>query len=223
MCMAVKYPRLTVDPLVFAFFDGKLQLLLSVRENEPQKGEFAIPGGHSYADQTTLDAIANALQQKTVVSMTDLSYIEQMYFFDTQNVDPRGHAVTLSFLCLVRPDVGLRSLQQGALWVDAHNVPKLAFDHISIVERALSELKQKLLTTTLGQFLLPEECRLNDICRLYEAVFARSFDNRNFRKKFLSFDVLTDTNKKEQGVANRPSKLYKFTENRLVYLYELKL
>ncbi len=221
--MVAKYPRLTVDPLVFAFFDGKLQLLLSIRENEPQKGEFAIPGGHSYADQTTLEAVANALHQKTVVSFTDLSYIEQMYFFDTQNVDPRGHAVTLSFLCLVRPEVGLRSLQKGALWVDAHNVPKLAFDHISIVKRACSELRQKLLTTNLGQFLLPEECKLNDICRLYEAVFAKSFDNRNFRKKFLSYGVLTDTNMREQGVANRPSKLYEFSEKKLSYLYELKL
>ena len=146
-----------------------------------------------------------------------------MYFFDTQNVDPRGHAVTLSFLCLVRPEVGLRSLQKGALWVDAHNVPKLAFDHISIVKRACSELRQKLLTTNLGQFLLPEECKLNDICRLYEAVFAKSFDNRNFRKKFLSYGVLTDTNMREQGVANRPSKLYEFSEKKLSYLYELKL
>lgn len=218
MTLSNRYPRLTVDPLVLCVSDGRLCVAVYKRDDEPFKAMLAIPGGHSYVNETTVAALKRALETKTVIKFQDLSYVEQLYFFDA-NVDPRGHAVSLSYLCLIRQ----KQVEQYAKYllpVDA--LPKLAYDHNTIVKKAVNSLKQQLLTTTIAGYMLNEKFSLNDLYRLYQAVFNKEFDNRNFRKKFLDFDVLADTGKREEGVPYRPSKLYKFKSKAIQNLDELK-
>jgi 8-oxo-dGTP diphosphatase len=213
-----KFPSLTVDPLVFCFHEQQLKVLLYRRSEEPFQGELAIPGGFSFADETTIQALKRALENKTPLKLGKLSYIEQMHFFD-DNVDPRGHAVSLTYLCLIRPN----DVPDTAYLTSAHQLPKLAFAHNKIVERGLEELKRLLLTTTIASSVLDREFSLNDLHRLYQAALNQQLDNRNFRSKFLRFNVLTDTNKREENVAYRPGKLYRFTQSAVQSLGELKL
>ena len=63
------------------------------------KGEWALPGGYNAKGETTTDALERVVFQKTGVKIKDdLRYIEQLYTFDTINRDPRGHAVSVTYM-----------------------------------------------------------------------------------------------------------------------------
>ena len=215
------YPRLTVDPIVFSFEDNALKVLLYKRTTQPYDGLLALPGGDFYANEYALDAVTRSLKIKASVTFKDISFSEQLHFFDTKDLDSRGHAVSLSYLCTMPPI--MHGKYKDSLFVDVATLPNLAYDHATIIKTAVDTLQKKLITTTIARYLLPESFSLNDLYRLYCAAFSIDFDNRNFRKKFLSFKVLLDTNKKEQGVAYRPSTLYAFKGNSIQNLSELSL
>ena len=86
-------PTLVVDAVIFQLVEGKLSVLLMQRPNEPFKGAWALPGGYNPQGETTSVALERIVEQKTGISIIkDLSYIEQLYTFDTVARDPRGHA-----------------------------------------------------------------------------------------------------------------------------------
>jgi 8-oxo-dGTP diphosphatase len=218
--MQAEFPRLAVDPVVFRYNSGRLEVLLCRRTEEPQIGMFGLPGSYSFAHSSTRDSLMNALKRKTNFDPSDLSYIEQLYFFD-DDIDPRGHAVSLAYLCLTNKSYD-PELCTGAGWFDFNELPELAFDHKSIVNKAISSLQNLLITTTTAKFLVGSETTLNNLHKLYEATFGKKLDNRNFRKKLLGFDVLVDTGKIEEGKPYRPSKIYRFKNKSIVNLFELK-
>lgn len=213
------YPRLTVDPVLFVFDDNKLKVMLVTRPNEPEKGKWALPGGQSFEGQLTKDVVQQCLKDKSGVQPSQIDHIEQLHAFDTLGLDDRGHAVTITYLLLAR-EVPHESILEGAQLFDVHELPELAFDHISIVRKGLERLSERLEKTTIASRLLPKELTLNQLYWLYSAAEDLTLDNRNFRKKFLSFNVLKDTGRMQTGVSHRPSKLYTFSSSRITDLVE---
>ncbi len=204
-------PRITVDPLVFVFRENRLQILLTKRTRDPEKGAWGIPGGYVIPNQTLLSAIELSLASKTGVGIQSLGYVEQLYAFDTLGLDPRGHAITIAFLCLSNQAYVKRSDLTGEpQFMDTRSLPELAFDHMAIVNKGLDRLKEQLLKTTAAVYLLPRYFTMADLHGLYEAALGKRLDRRNFRKKLLSLDVLQDSGKKQEGVANRPGIIYSF-------------
>jgi len=51
---------------------------------------------------------------------------------------------------------------------------------------------------------------LTELQTLYESILETEFDVRNFRKKILSMDFITDTGLKQTSVTHRPAKLFKY-------------
>ena len=66
--------------------------------------------------------------------------------------------------------------------------------------------------------LLPKHFTLTEMQRLYEAILEKEFDVRNFRKKILSMDFITDTGLKQHSVMHRPAKLYKYNSRKYAKL-----
>jgi 8-oxo-dGTP diphosphatase len=62
----------------------------------------------------------------------------------------------------------------------------------------------------IGFELLPEQFTLTQLQSLFEVVLEREIDKRNFRKKILSMDFISDTGLKQNAVTHRPAKLYKY-------------
>jgi hypothetical protein len=50
--------------------------------------------------------------------------------------------------------------------------------------------------------------------KLYEAIFDKKIDNRNFRRKIIKLDILDKLEEKQSGVAHKPANYYKFNKNR---------
>ena len=208
-------PTLTVDAVIFQITNGVLEVLLMKRPNEPFKGEWALPGGYNAEGETTTKALHRIVEQKTGIDIdTDLRYIEQLYTFDTIDRDPRGHAVSVTYMGCGR-EVALRDAGAHVAFLDVDNLPDLAYDHANIIAYARERLIAKLTYTNAVSAFLEKRFTLTQLQSAYEIIFGREFDKRNFRKKFLSLNLIHETDELWRDGAHRPAKLYQFNSQTL--------
>ena len=207
-------PTLTVDAVIFQVNNNTLEVLLLKRPNEPFKGEWALPGGYNAKGETTTDALERVVFQKTGIKIKDdLRYIEQLYTFDTINRDPRGHAVSVTYMGCGRNITYNEDLEVA--FFDVKKLPRLAYDHANIIKYAKERLIAKMTYTNSAFAFLDRRFTLTQLQTVYEIVFGREFDKRNFRKKFLSLNLIHETNELWRDGAHRPAKLYEFNSSKL--------
>lgn len=211
-------PTLTVDAVIFQITNGVLEALLMKRPNDPFKGEWALPGGYNAQGETTITALHRIVEQKTGVDIKkDLRYIEQLYTFDTVDRDPRGHAVSVTYMGCGR-DIELRDGGSHVAFLDVDNLPALAYDHASIIQYARDRLIAKLNYTNAVSAFLEKRFTLTQLQAAYEIIYGRELDKRNFRKKFLSLNLIHATDATWRDGAHRPAKLYEFNSHQLEIL-----
>lgn len=207
-------PSVTVDLVIFTFRDNDLKVLLIKRGVEPFKDKLALPGGFVKMDESLEDAAKRELREETGVAGV---YLEQLYTFGDVKRDPRGRVITVSYMALVdSSDIDIKASTDASEveWVSAKKIDsmQLAFDHKRILKYALKRLKWKFEYTPIAFSMLPEEFTLPQLKKIYDLVFDKKFDKRNFYKKILSLDIL-----KEQGVkkdvSHRPPTLYSLKKN----------
>jgi 8-oxo-dGTP diphosphatase len=208
-------PILTVDAVIFQIENGVLETLLMKRPNEPFKDEWALPGGYNAKGETTTQALHRIVLQKTGVDVTkDLRYIEQLYTFDNVDRDPRGHAVSVTYMGCGR-DIERRDAGTHVAFLDVNNLPPLAYDHANIITYARERLVAKLTYTNVVSAFLEKRFTLTQLQSAYEIIFGREFDKRNFRKKFLSLGLIHETGELWHSGAHRPAMLYEFNSQKL--------
>lgn len=210
-------PTLTVDNVILQLVDKQLSVLLIQRTNEPFINCWALPGGYNAAGETTHEAQTRVLKAKAGIETKDLNYIEQLYTFDTVARDPRGHAVSVTYMGLGRNLVpGLSKTTQNPEFYPVTHLPdNIAYDHKSIIEYAHERLQSKITYTNAVFALLPKLFTLSQLQTAYEAILCRPLDKRNFRKKFLSLGLIQQTSEMHREGAHRPAQLYKFNKQSL--------
>lgn len=200
-------PAVTVDIIIFTVQDSELKVLLVKRGVEPFKGMWAIPGGFVRISESLEEAAIRELREETGVEDV---YLEQLYTFGDVNRDLRGRVITVAYFALVnfeRIKLDAKTDASEARWFSVLTLPKLAFDHDKILKYAIKRLRWKFEYTTVAFSLLPQKFSLTQLQKIYEIVFNRKFDKRNFRKKILSLSILNKEERKK-GVSNRPPQLY---------------
>lgn len=210
-----EYPRpsVTVDIILFTFYENDLKVLLIQRNHEPFADKWALPGGFVDMDEDLEAAALRELAEET--NVTDV-YLEQLYTFGEPDRDPRTRVITVAYFALLSVDQVAKQQIRGASdandarWWSMYALPELAFDHDRILHYALQRLRWKLEWTALGFLLLPEEFTLSELQKVYETVLNEPLDKRNFRRKILATDVLEETGNIREG-DHRPAKLYRFT------------
>lgn len=211
-------PTLTVDAVIFQLINNVLNVLLIKRPNEPFQGSWALPGGYNPQGETTLAALERIIQAKTGVTIdTDLRYVEQLYTFDTIARDPRGHAVSVTYMGCGR-DITISDDDTDIAFYPVAELPDLAYDHKNIIVYAHERLIAKLSYTNAAFALLPPTFTFAELQSAYEAVFGHELDKRNFRKKFLSLNLIHETTEMKRTGAHRPARLYEFNTQTLASL-----
>src|SRR5690606_19627469 len=209
---------ITIDVIIFTVSDGRLKTLLIKRKNPPYQGVRAITGGFLSPEETPDQAARRILKQKA--GITDV-YLEQLYTFDRSDRDPRGHVISIAYFALV-PESKLQGLTGDSIenpeLFDVHYLPDIAFDHDEIIKYALKRLRNKLEYTNIVYSLLPHTFTLTQLQNTYEIILGQQLDKRNFRKKFLSLDLITETDEKLTGGRHRPASLYRFNSTTPVEL-----
>lgn len=208
-------PILVVDAVIFHLVNNVLEVVLIKRSNDPFKGSWALPGGYNPQGETTRDALQRIVSEKAGINLTsDLSYVEQLYTFDTVARDPRGHAVSVTYMGCGR-EFGVSGGDTQAASFQVSSLPELAYDHADIIHYAHERLKAKLTYTNAIHAFLPEKFTLTELQSAYEAILGRELDKRNFRKKFLGLDLIHETEEMKREGAHRPARLYKFNSSSL--------
>ena len=203
-------PILTADAVIFQLIDGKLSVLLLNRPNEPFKGSWALPGGYNARGETTIGALERIVIEKTGINITkNLSYIEQLYTFDNVGRDPRGHAVSVTYMGCGR-DIEQYILVENAQFFPIDSLPELAYDHDSIIKYAHQRLISKLTYTNAVYAFLNTKFSLTELQCAYEAIIGKQLDKRNFRKKILDLGFIVETDEMRRDGAYRPARLFKF-------------
>jgi 8-oxo-dGTP diphosphatase len=212
-------PTLTVDAIIFQLNGTELEVLLTKRNQDPFIGEWALPGGYNAAGDTTLEALTSVVRRKAGVDIdTQLAYVEQLYTFDTIARDPRGHAVSVTYMGCGRTIEPHADAEQEVAFFPVDKLPKLAYDHADIIHYARERLGAKLTYTNAVAGLLDKKFTLSQLQVAYEAVIGRELDKRNFRKKFLSLGLIHETPDMWREGAHRPAKLYAFNNESLEVL-----
>ena len=211
-------PRVTADIVIFTIDDGELKTLLVKRKLEPFKSLWALPGGFVKKGENLAEAAARELKEETGVSG---AYLEQLYTFGDPKRDPRGRVITVAYFALMqRYQLKIKASSDAteAKLFSVSSLPKLAFDHGEILEYALTRLRNKIQYTNAVWSILPENFTLGEIQNVYEIIWGRKTDKRNFRKKLLSLGLLRPAGKTKKGFRQRPAKLYAFKTKKYVEL-----
>jgi 8-oxo-dGTP diphosphatase len=205
-------PSVTVDIVIFTIQNKELKVLLVKRNIEPFKEKWAIPGGFVRINESLEEAAQRELQEETGIKKV---YLEQLYTFGNVKRDPRGRVITVSYMALVNSEniiLNATTDVSDAKWFSINNLPILAFDHKDILDYAIQRLKWKFEYTTVAFSLLSKEFTIRQIQDIYEIVFNKKFDKRNFAKKLLSINILQEKAIK-RNVSHRPPRLYSLRKN----------
>jgi len=204
---------ISVDVVIFSLRADDLKVLLIRRGRPPFEGLWAIPGGFLDSEESLEAGALRELEEETGVTNV---YLEQLYTFGAPHRDPRGRVITVAYVALVPAAVQARAGDDTAEaeWHSIHHLPELAFDHAEIVQYALQRLRYKLEYTSVGFELLPNEFTLTELQTAYETVLDEKLDKRNFRRRILEADILTESKRYREGdVSGRPARLYRYKKN----------
>lgn len=211
-------PSVTTDVVIFTIDEGELQVLLIKRSNQPFRGSWALPGGFLHKNETSHEAAIRILREKAGVKNV---FIEQLYTFDHAGRDPRGAILTVTYFALV-PKNKIKFAKDKSpetpAFFNVKKLPKLAFDHKQIVDYARKRLSYKLEYTNVVFSFLPKLFTLGQLQSTYEFILGRKLDKRNFRKRFLQVGLVKATSKIHSGSRQRPARLYRFVNDKIVEL-----
>ncbi len=121
-------PILCVDGVVV---DESGRVLLSLRDVEPEKGKWHLPGGVVYRKERLEDAIKRVIKDETGLKV---DVIKTIGIYDDPNRDPRGHFITVAYLLKVKSGGLVKNYQASKLEYFS-DLPKLmGFDARQIIE-----------------------------------------------------------------------------------------
>lgn len=204
-----------VDCVIFGYDlrDKELKLLLVRRSFEPEMGSWSLPGGFVKGKEGVSEAACRVLRQLT--GLEDV-YMEQSYAWGDVNRDSGGRVITISHFALINTlRLSPLLMEAGeAQWRPITKHPGLIFDHEKIVERAHRELIERVKLKPVGFELLPEKFTLVQLQELYEAIYGRTVDKRNFRKKIISMNLLEKLDEKDRESSKRGAFYYRFIPSR---------
>ena len=211
-----EYPRLavTVGIAVFAVLGGVLHVLLVRRPHKPFGQCWTLPGGF-VEEQECLDSAA----RRELAEETHLSdvFIEQLYSFGRPDRDPRGRMITIAYYALLSADHAEEIDRTGDAaevhWFAIGRLKSLAFDHEAIVDCAVERLEGKAQYTTVAFHLLPDEFTFSQLQRVYEAIWQKKLDRRNFRKWINSLHLVIKTGRQRSN-GHRPASIYRFNQDK---------
>jgi len=203
-------PLALVDVALFTIQDGRLSLLLAVRQNdkEPHHGALALPGGAIHTDEDD-DAQAAATRVVRTKLGIDPPYLEQLYTFSGRQRDPRRWSLSVAYYSLVPETVLDDTPVEGLQFVPVDAIPALPFDHNAIADLAIRRLRNKSTYSSLLTFLLPDAFTIPELHAVYEQVTDSTTNIAAFRKKVLDEDMIEATGERRKGGQHRAPDLYR--------------
>jgi 8-oxo-dGTP diphosphatase len=208
--------RVAVDAIVFGYKNNSLYVLLIEQQFGSAEKYWAVPGGLVKNEESLSDAVMRELQEETNVK---LNFMEQLYTFgDDVFRDSRNRVISIAYYALVDAsnlEIKADSDAERVQWCKIDSIPRLAFDHNLIIEKAIIRLKAKLTYEPIGFDLLPKEFLFSDLENFILKILYKQIHRRNYINNIVSYVFLQQKKNFSQKKIGRPAKLFKF--NKLKY------
>ena len=220
--------HISVDCVVIGLDGEQLKVLLVKRIGE-EDGEvyhdMKLPGSLIYTDEDLDEAAGrvlceltgiknvNLMQFKAFGSKNRTSNPKDVHWLERAMQSKVERIVTIAYLSMVKIDRTLdKSLDEHqACWVALKDIKTLAFDHNLIIREALTYIRQVVDFNPCMLFdLLPRKFTASQLRILFELVYDKPVDVRNFHKKIAMMEYVVPLEEKQQGVAHRAARFYKF-------------
>jgi 8-oxo-dGTP diphosphatase len=217
MKLYLKYKRylVAVDCIVFGYdtYDKALKLLLIKRSFEPMKDRWSLAGGFVEENESLDEAAGRIL--RTLTGLEKI-YLKQSYSYGETDRDPGDRVISTAYFALIAiRDINREMAEKSeAHWRSIASLPDLIFDHSRMVKKALSDLQDQIKVKPVGFELLPEKFTLVHLQDLYEAIYQKKIDKRNFRKKILTMGILEKLDEKERETSKKGAYYYQFNKVR---------
>lgn len=223
-------PHVSVDCVVTGFDGEELRVLLVKqvgKEADPAFNNMKLPGSLIYDDEDLDEAARRVLYELTGIrdlrlmqfkafgsknrtrNPKDIRWLERFHRL-TAKVE---RIVTVAYLTMVKIDKKLAQLsdEYEACWVKVKEIGVLAFDHNQITGEALSFIRQYVDANPSVLFdLLPRKFTAAQLRTLYEVVYDKTLDVRNFHKKIAMTAYIVALDERQTGVPHRAARYYKF-------------
>ena len=221
----------SVDCVVFGFDSNQLNVLLVERNVRlPHSNDLKLPGSLIYQHENADEAAHRVLNELTGIKKMTLKQfksftspkrtknpddVQWLEFAYSNKID---RLITISYLSLCKINRRLNSVAkyQSVNWCPVNELPSMPFDHNQIVEESLEEIRRWVESDPAIVFeLLPSKFTESELRKLYEAVYRKELDVRNFHKKISGIEYVVPLDERQAKVAHRAARLFKF--DKLLY------
>lgn len=198
----------SVEVVILAVRGGRLQVLLTPRDGEPARGLRGLPG----APAGIGDLEATARWVLADVLGTRPGHLDQLRAFDLRGGPEAGRAVSIAHLALVHT-LDREPAWEAAWWpvtdvLDGRSAT--GSDHRRIVAAALDRVGTLVEHTTAATALCAPTFTVSELRQVYEAVWNRPVDPRNFHRKVTGAEgFLASTGERSRFGAGRPAELFR--------------
>ncbi|PHN05694.1 NUDIX hydrolase [Flavilitoribacter nigricans] len=202
-----------IDCIIFGFDKETLKLLLFKRKIAPFAGEWSLIGSFVQSGESVPEAAQRVLEESTGLNNV---YLEEMGSYSDLQRDPGSRVISIAHYALIRLDEHKQQLVEThqARWFPYDDLPDLILDHQEMTQNALAKLRRKARYQPIGFELLPEKFTLPQLQLLYQAIYQKKLDRRNFRKKILSMKILEKLDEKDKTNSRKGAFLYRFDEKK---------
>lgn len=223
--------HVSVDCAVIGFDGERFRVLLVRQVGKQTDGKFndwKLPGSPIYVDEDLDEAAKRVLTELTGLKNIRMNQFKA-YGSKDRTSDPRdvvwlehfhwikegrvGRIVTVAYLALLKIDQHNKQLTTtyDARWTPISEVGPLAFDHNRILKDAMEVIRHYVESSPSVMFdLLPRKFTASQLRVLFQLIYNKEFDVRNFHKKIALMPYVVPLEEKEKGVAHRAARYYRF-------------
>ena len=220
--------HISVDCVVLGTDGEGLKVLLVDRRGSYEGVGFAdrkLPGSLICQDEDLDEAASRVLKELTGLSGVrmvqfkafgskdrtksprDVAWLERVQNVHVERIVP---VAALALVKIDRTESASLALH-NASWVDASVPGELAFDHNTIIAEALDRLRGLVDSDLSILFqLLPRKFTAAQLRNIWQNIYRTTVDVRNFHKKIASMEYVVALDERQQGVAHRAARFYKF-------------
>jgi ADP-ribose pyrophosphatase YjhB (NUDIX family) len=198
-----------VDCIIFGYDNGNLKLLAFKRIVEPFKGSWSLIGSFVLPNESAEEAGQRLLHEITGLENI---FMDELKTYSAVDRDPGARCISIGQFALISLDEDKTNIADvhGSKWHNLSSLPDLVLDHKIMVNDALNRLRNRAQFYPIGLELLPKQFTIPQLQLLYEEIFQKKFDNRNFRKKLLSLNILVQLTEKDKSSSKKGAFLYEF-------------
>ena len=215
----------SVDCVIFGFDNSQLNVLLVQKNTVDGAQDLKLPGSLIFNNEDVDDAAIRVLQELTGIKRMPLrqfrcfaspgraSNPSDIKWLDKEYKPDIDRLITVSYIALCKIDRKLNNISKYASieWCPVSKIPQMPFDHNEIVEKSLLEIRQWIEYDPIFVFeLLPSKFTIYQLHKLYEAIYSKKIDIRNFHKKVANMTYVMALDEKQKNVSHRAARFYKF-------------